>query len=44
MEKSDMETIQRKIFVIRGIKVMLDYDLAELYGYQEEEKKKRIGF
>lgn len=26
------ETIQRKIFILRGHKVMLDRDLAELYG------------
>jgi len=32
MEKSDMEIIQSKIYVIRSTKVMLDSDLAELYG------------
>ncbi len=29
-----LETIQTKIFEIRGLKVMLDYDLAELYEVQ----------
>ena len=26
-------TIKDKIHIIRGVKVMLDYDLAEIYGY-----------
>jgi phage regulator Rha-like protein len=26
------ETIERHIFIVRGQKIMLDYDLAELYG------------
>lgn len=29
-----METIERKIYLIRGQKVMLDSDLAELYGVE----------
>ena len=29
----DESTIKDKIFVIRGQKVMLDMDLAEIYGY-----------
>lgn len=27
------ELLQKKIYVVRGQKVMLDYDLAEIYGY-----------
>ena len=27
------ETIQNKIYMIRGQKVMLDFELAEIYGY-----------
>ena len=27
------ETIQRKIYTVRGQKVMLDFELAEIYGY-----------
>lgn len=27
------ETIQNKIYIIRGQKVMLDFELAEIYGY-----------
>ena len=26
--------IEKKIYVIRGVQVMLDYDLAEIYGYE----------
>ena len=29
----DENTLRDKIHVIRGVKVMLDYDLAEIYGY-----------
>ena len=29
----DEQTLQDKIYVIRGQQVMLDYDLAEIYGY-----------
>ena len=27
------QTIQSKIYVVRGQKVMLDFELAEIYGY-----------
>ena len=30
----DLEPIKRKIYVIRGQRVMLDYDLAALYGVE----------
>ena len=29
----DENSLKSRIFTIRGIKVMLDSDLAELYGY-----------
>ena len=29
----DEETLRTKIYVIRGMQVMLDFDLAEIYGY-----------
>ena len=29
----DEESIKNKIYIVRGVKVMLDYDLAEIYGY-----------
>ena len=29
----DERTIRNKIYVVRGIQVMLDFELAEIYGY-----------
>ena len=29
----DEQTIRDRIYVVRGVKVMLDFDLAEIYGY-----------
>ena len=29
----DDSSIRDKIYTIRGVKVMLDFDLAEIYGY-----------
>jgi len=29
----DERTIRDKIYVVRGQKVMLDFELAEIYGY-----------
>lgn len=29
----DEKSIQNKIYVVRGLQVMLDFELAELYGY-----------
>jgi len=34
MEKTDIEIIQSKIFVLRKMHVMLDKDLAKLYGVE----------
>ena len=28
------ETVQAKIYVVRGQQVMLDFELAEIYGYE----------
>lgn len=46
------ESIQERIYVIRGEKVMLDFELAEIYGYEtkrfneqvKNNKEKFIGF
>ena len=38
-----IELIASKIYLIRGIKVMLDRDLAELYGV-ETKRSDYIGF
>ena len=32
--KMELSIIKEKIFTIRGYKVMLDFDLAELYGVE----------
>ena len=37
----DLQLIQNKIYEIRGQRVMLDFDLAELYG--TETKKAQRG-
>jgi len=36
------ETIQNKIYYIRGQKVMLDRDLAELYGTETKKLKQQV--
>jgi len=36
------ETIINKIFLIRGQKVMLDYDLAELYGVETRRLNEQV--
>ena len=36
------ETIQNKIYVIRGQKVMLDFDLAEIYGYETKNFNRQV--
>ncbi|MFC1669386.1 ORF6N domain-containing protein [Spirochaetota bacterium] len=36
------ETILSKIYLIRGIKVMLDRDLAELYGVETGQLKRQV--
>ena len=37
-----VENITSKIFMIRGIKVMLDRDLAELYGVETKRLKEQV--
>ena len=34
MKKADIQNIQNKIYTIRDTRVMLDFDLAELYGVE----------
>ena len=36
------EIIQNKIFIIQGKKVMLDKDLAELYGVETEQLTRQV--
>ncbi|OGC06155.1 hypothetical protein A2526_03150 [candidate division WOR-1 bacterium RIFOXYD2_FULL_36_8] len=37
-----VEVIENKIYVIRGLKVMLDRDLAELYGIDTSQLKRQV--
>lgn len=36
------ETIQSKIYIVRGQKVMLDFELAEIYGYTTKRFNKQV--
>ena len=38
----DNKTIQEKIYLIRGQKVMLDADLAEIYGYETKNFNRQV--
>lgn len=40
--KSEEIQIQNKIFTIRGVQVMLDRDLAELYGVETRVLKQAV--
>ena len=35
-------SIRDKIHTIRGVKVMLDFDLAEIYGYDTRDLTKQV--
>ena len=39
---NDVELIRSKIYEIRGQKVMLDYDLAEMYGVETAQLKRAV--
>lgn len=43
----NQDDLQSKIYTIRGLQVMLDYDLAQIYGYEvkrlNEQVKRNIG-
>ena len=41
-ETISIETVANKIFVIRGLKVMLDKDLAGLYGVETKRLKEQV--
>mgnify|MGYP002514719239 CR=1 FL=1 len=36
------ETIQSKMYIVRGQKVMLDVDLAEIYGYETKNFNRQV--
>ncbi|OHE20978.1 MAG: hypothetical protein A2540_02100 [Sulfurimonas sp. RIFOXYD2_FULL_37_8] len=39
---TDNQTIQNKIFTVRGLQVMVDRDLAELYGVETKQLNKAV--
>ena len=38
----DENIIRDKIYFIRGVRVMLDFDLAELYGYETKNFNRQV--
>ena len=38
----ELHIVQNKIYEIRGHKVMLDYDLAEMYGVETKQLKRSV--
>lgn len=36
------EIIKNKMYIVRGQKVMLDFDLAELYGYETRSFNQQV--
>ena len=38
----ELQNIQNLIYVIRGQRVMLDFDLAEAYGMETSQLKRQI--
>ena len=41
-EVMSVENIQNKVYVLRGQQVMLDYDLAEIYGYEVKRLNEQV--
>jgi hypothetical protein len=39
---ADIEVIQNKIYEVRGVRVMLDFDLAILYGIENKRLKEQV--
>ena len=38
----DERTIRDKIYEVRGVKVMLDFELAEIYGYSTKAFNQQV--
>ena len=38
----DEKTIKEKIYLIRGVKAMLDFELAEIYGYETKNFNRQV--
>lgn len=38
----DEQSIRDKIYVVRGMQVMLDFELAEIYGYETKNFNRQV--
>ena len=38
----DERSIRDKIYIVRGVKVMLDFELAEIYGYETKNFNRQV--
>lgn len=38
----DERTIRDKIYIVRGVQVMLDFELAEFYGYETKNFNRQV--
>ena len=38
----ELSKVQNKIYEIRGVRVMLDFDLAEMYGIETSQLKRSV--
>ena len=41
-ELMTVDNIRNRVYVIRGQQVMLDYDLAEIYGYEVKRLNEQV--
>ena len=39
---ANQESLVKKIYIIRGQKVMLDFELAEIYGYETKRFNEQV--
>ena len=37
-----LNSIRNKVYIIRGVQVMLDFDLAEIYGYEVKRLNEQV--
>lgn len=42
IELMTVDNIRKRVYVIRGQQVMLDYDLAEIYGYEVRAMNQQV--
>ena len=42
IELMTVDNIRNRVYIIRGQQVMLDYDLAEIYGYEVKALNQQV--